>query len=327
MSLFRQTQFDTRHLPQPAEPFRRARLWAERFRMLIEDMNVDFAEDDNHVYGRHRFVANDLVAVGEMDSSSFIGLRGRQHIRPDDDRHVYIGVNIGTTRTVLGQFGRCLVVEPGEAALAMMEASSTAIAPVGGRTLNLRIPSSAFADWQLAPEDLACRRLDTSRAEYRFLTGYGRLFVQEGSHFGAEQASHAARHLVDLVGLWLGSRGRPLASFDAKAGAEARRMVIRHLTDRHAAEPDFDLTRLSAKAGIPARTVQHLLSEVDLSFSQILAEARLRRARLMLMDPDCDALAVADLAFACGFLNVTSFYRAFRRRYGLTPSDMRQGRA
>lgn len=326
MSLFRQTQFDTRQMPQPADPHLRARVWAERFRMLIEGMSVDFSDGDLRVYGRHRFVDNDLVAIGEMDSSSFLGTRGRQHIRPQDDSHVYVGFNIGATRSLLRQFGRELSVAPGEAALAVMAASSEALAPAGGRTLNLRIPAFAFAEWGLAPEDLACRPLDPTSAQCRFLVGYARLLVEEGSTLNPDQAAHASRHLVDLVGGWLGAGRKVRDRADGAATAEARRIAIRHVIARHSTEPDFDLARLSARLGIPSRTIQHLLGECGESFSEVLGEARLRRARIMLMDPGFDRMAVSDLAFACGFLNVTSFYRAFRRRYGMTPSEVRGDR-
>jgi transcriptional regulator GlxA family with amidase domain len=33
---------------------------------------------------------------------------------------------------------------------------------------------------------------------------------------------------------------------------------------------------------------------------------------------------VAEVAFSVGFLNVSHYRRLFRRRYGLTPADLRQ---
>ena len=47
---------------------------------------------------------------------------------------------------------------------------------------------------------------------------------------------------------------------------------------------------------------------------------------MMLMDPACDAMRISDIAFAVGFGDLTTFNRAFRRRYGDTPRALRHGR-
>ena len=41
-------------------------------------------------------------------------------------------------------------------------------------------------------------------------------------------------------------------------------------------------------------------------------------------DPGAPARKIADIAFACGFGDLSCFNRASRRRYGATPSDMRE---
>ena len=40
----------------------------------------------------------------------------------------------------------------------------------------------------------------------------------------------------------------------------------------------------------------------------------------MLRDPRYAATSISDIAFACGFGDLSYFNRAFRRRYGATPS-------
>jgi transcriptional regulator GlxA family with amidase domain len=37
-------------------------------------------------------------------------------------------------------------------------------------------------------------------------------------------------------------------------------------------------------------------------------------------------MPVGDIAFACGFLDVTSFYRSFRAAYDTTPNAFREQR-
>ncbi|MBV9347498.1 MAG: helix-turn-helix domain-containing protein, partial [Pseudolabrys sp.] len=36
--------------------------------------------------------------------------------------------------------------------------------------------------------------------------------------------------------------------------------------------------------------------------------------------------SVSDIAYQCGFSDLSTFYRAFKRRYGMTPTDLRSRR-
>jgi AraC-like DNA-binding protein len=75
------------------------------------------------------------------------------------------------------------------------------------------------------------------------------------------------------------------------------------------------------------RYLQHLLHETGVTFTEHVNELRLRKARRMLASPLHDALKIKDIAQACGFGEVPYFNRAFRRRFGLSPSDCRNPRA
>jgi AraC-like DNA-binding protein len=44
----------------------------------------------------------------------------------------------------------------------------------------------------------------------------------------------------------------------------------------------------------------------------------------MLTDPRCSERTVSSIAFDAGFGDLSYFNRAFRRRYGATPSDIRR---
>ena len=52
-------------------------------------------------------------------------------------------------------------------------------------------------------------------------------------------------------------------------------------------------------------------------------EQRLVRAARLLRDPRHLARKVSDIAYLAGFNDMSYFHRAFRRRFGMTPSDMR----
>jgi AraC-like DNA-binding protein len=60
------------------------------------------------------------------------------------------------------------------------------------------------------------------------------------------------------------------------------------------------------------------------SFGAALIEARLNRAKALLEDPRFARIAIADIAWRCGFSNPSHFARRFRERHGVSPGDFRK---
>ena len=60
------------------------------------------------------------------------------------------------------------------------------------------------------------------------------------------------------------------------------------------------------------------------TFTDFVREARLARARRMLTDPHQSNRPIHVIAYESGFGDLSYFNRAFRQRYGMTPSDARE---
>src|SRR3546814_953871 len=60
-----------------------------------------------------------------------------------------------------------------------------------------------------------------------------------------------------------------------------------------------------------------------ISFSDHVLGERLDRAHRLLLPPRQASRTIAAVAYACGFGDLYSFNRTFRRRLGMTPSDLR----
>jgi AraC-like DNA-binding protein len=104
-------------------------------------------------------------------------------------------------------------------------------------------------------------------------------------------------------------------------GQLARRILRRIETDF--ADPELTPDRVAAELGISRRYLQQLLAGSGTSFVQELTATRLDRASDMLTDPRAGGLTVGEIAFRCGFLDPGYFARAFRKRFGRTPSQWR----
>jgi AraC-like DNA-binding protein len=71
--------------------------------------------------------------------------------------------------------------------------------------------------------------------------------------------------------------------------------------------------------------VRKLFESEDTSFTQFVLGQRLARAHALLSDPHFADRSIAALALEAGFGDLSYFNRAFRRRYGDAPSEMRAG--
>ena len=69
----------------------------------------------------------------------------------------------------------------------------------------------------------------------------------------------------------------------------------------------------------------HGLFEIaEKSFSQTVTALRLEASRGLLMA--APQRSISDVAFACGFESLATFYRVFRAAQGMTPGDFRAER-
>ncbi len=101
---------------------------------------------------------------------------------------------------------------------------------------------------------------------------------------------------------------------------EEIRLVVRH----HAPDPELTGADLAHHVGWSLRQVQAVLQRAGTTPSALIRDARLERARSLLERPGRTVTAVAQ---ASGFGSIDSLEKAFRRRYGVSPSEFRRERA
>jgi AraC-like DNA-binding protein len=100
--------------------------------------------------------------------------------------------------------------------------------------------------------------------------------------------------------------------------AAAERFIARRL-DRAELNPDIVARALRCSRS----QLYRLFARHDTTVMDYIREARLRRSRTMLADPEC-RLPIAEVASLCGMDDPSAFSRAFRQRYGCSPVDVRR---
>ena len=102
-----------------------------------------------------------------------------------------------------------------------------------------------------------------------------------------------------------------------------RMSVIRAYIQTRIGDPALCLADVAAHAQISTSYVRKLFAAEGAKFSAHVLETRLEMVARALTDPATRGAPVSAIASACGFNDVSYFNRAFRKRYGCTPSDWR----
>lgn len=117
----------------------------------------------------------------------------------------------------------------------------------------------------------------------------------------------------------------PLSADGQLSPADTRRMMAaRQLIEDRAGEK-LTLDYIARSCGLNRSKLTRGFKELfDCTVAEAIAERRLETARRMLLTTD---LPVSSIGYVSGYQNNASFTRAFGRRFGRTPSDLRIGLA
>jgi AraC-like DNA-binding protein len=97
---------------------------------------------------------------------------------------------------------------------------------------------------------------------------------------------------------------------------------IRQIIGAYASGKDATIKDIAELADMSVRTLQRRLADNELKFNDLLNQARYGHAKQKLQN---SRLPVAEIAKSLGYSDPAHFTRAFRRWYGLSPTDFRRG--
>lgn len=86
---------------------------------------------------------------------------------------------------------------------------------------------------------------------------------------------------------------------------------------------DLTLDAIAHEHFISRRKLYDLFSQIDTTPAAFLRQERLKFAARMISAPDANGQTITGIAYACGFMDTTTFTRAFRKQFGCSPSEWR----
>lgn len=152
------------------------------------------------------------------------------------------------------------------------------------------------------------------------LQRYMRSMATQGVQMATTDANNViavARALAVSILASVNTHWRSLPeSYDDDVFAAARHQLRLHTND-----PDFTADRLAATLGCSRAHLYRLFERRGQTITGQLREFRLHRAR-MLLETQAEQ-SVGMIAMQCGYTDLAAFGKAFRRRFGLAPSECR----
>jgi AraC-like DNA-binding protein len=98
--------------------------------------------------------------------------------------------------------------------------------------------------------------------------------------------------------------------------------VLLHFVNKHISSADLSPQLAALNVGISVRYVHKLFAGRKTTFASYVTLKRLELVRKELISPSCQQ-AISTVAYRCGFQDLSTFNRSFKRRYGVTPSKFR----
>lgn len=292
--------------------------WREIFGRTVCNLDIEpFAPDrfrsDSTIYAR--------PGLGVLAGScSAVHLSHSKDLIVDDDLSFMTG---SMPHWTASQLGRNPVLGPGDGVLMNNVEVGSMVLPDTARFITFKVPLKAIAP--LVPDvgALIARRVPHESQPLRLLVRYLGALQDEGALQTAELRSLAVTHVYDLFALALGATREGAEIANGRGMRAARLRAIKTDLAANLGRAELSINAVAARHGVTPRYVQMLFESDGTTFSQFLLGQRLALAYRMLTGPRFADRTIGSIAFDVGFNDLSYFNRAFRRRFGATPSDVR----
>lgn len=161
--------------------------------------------------------------------------------------------------------------------------------------------------------------LDLSTGLGRVVADMVRAVGEERRALSAGQFDAACDRITELLCVIVAGRQRPAAPGHL-AEVEA---VVRRYVREHATEPGLTGAAVAQDLGWSLRQVQLALQHAGTTPRELIREERLRLVRDRLRNPQDRDVTITDIAHATGFSSASALSTAFRRRFGVSPRELR----
>lgn len=264
----------------------------------------------------HHQLMSDLV-VTRVRTSNYRAVRGDDLVRRSEPRLILqvTGQPIATE-----QRGRQVISGPSSViAMWSLDPLTTDI-PAPATIEAITVPLDRVALPQRMVRELMGRDLGASpfgALVAAYLSGLAHADLDD------EESDAVASPTIELVRLLLATSSGDESAARRPIGETIGTRIMLYLRN-HVGDSDLTAESVAARFSISRRYLYVVLDRMGVSLGEWVRTERLTRAAAALRDPSQRDVAVAQISRTVGFSDHSSFSRAFRDRYGCTPTEWRE---
>ncbi len=190
--------------------------------------------------------------------------------------------------------------------------------PDGGRLDCAYLPSHALGKGRRRLSHLLLQPIAGESLPLQLLVTYAGYLLQY-DHQVRSDADMMIAHFYALLPVLADTVARGITHFPP---SDRLGSVKSHI-ENHLADSMFSIANVARKEGVTTRAIQKLFTREGTTFSGYILERRLDLAKTAIL-LNGTFTPITQIAFDVGFDDPSYFSRAFRKRYGMTPRDLRR---
>jgi AraC-like DNA-binding protein len=306
-------QFENGRLRFVTDPSRQAED-CQAFLDLLRRTMLDFAIEGDDVTIDSMMLRLPDVGINTTRASAFRTLRTRAMAKGTDHRALLILLD---GRATISHLGGELALRAGTATL-LSSAEASCTDRGNTRHIIIALPKASLALAAPNSDAALMTSMDATAEPFRLLRAYLGLLARN-MPAQPDLQRLAASQVRDLVAAAIGSA----STRDRGHGLRAARLrVIKDDIERNLAG-DASAEALARRHGVSSRYIRKLFESEGTSLSRFVLARRLIAVHRMLGSRQHAHLPISSLAYEAGFGDLSTFNRAFRARFGATPSGIR----
>ena len=259
----------------------------------------------------------DAVRVVHLRTDPVTLERGPAHIAKSDCDSLILGLNM--SGRMYGKVGTSQCPLQGvSASFLPMEIPWTVVVQTNVDHLTVCMSRRSLPLPDSVVERGVMRAIPPTNPYLRVLAGYLKSVEETAAALdrpASETMGSLALELVANMLSGLVGESRQANSFDLLLPA----MV--HFVRENYSVPELSVGMISARFGVSERYVQRAFAEMDDTPSQMIRRLRIDRARELLAN---STRTISSIAGAVGYMDLSTFHRAFKREVGMTPKQWRE---